>query len=168
MSIGRQPEQPGTMWVGYDEIPKGKGHAFYDYLQKVLCGVGFDDFAEKLCAEYYALIIGRPSIPPGRYFRMLLVGYFEGIDSERGICWRCADSLSLREFLRLDTGQKVPDHSSLCHSGSVCPLKGIMRYSPLCCNWLPRRASSRARSWASRFQHGSQRGPQKHRAPRYQ
>jgi transposase len=123
MSIGRQPEQQGTMWVAYDEIPKGMGHAFYDHLQKILCRGGFDDFAEKLCAEYYALMTGRPSIPPGRYFRMLLVGYFEGIDSERGICWRCADSLSLREFLRLDTGQKVPDHSSLCRIRQRLPIE---------------------------------------------
>jgi transposase len=111
------------MWVAYDEIPKGMGHAFYDRLQKVLCRGGFDDFAEKLCAEYYAAMTGRPSIPPGRYFRMLLVGYFEGIDSERGICWRCTDSLSLREFLRLDTGQKVPDHSSLCHIRQRLPIE---------------------------------------------
>ena len=114
MSIGRQSEQQGTMWIAYDEIPRGMGHAFYDRLQKILCQGGFDAFAEKLCSEYYAPVTGRPSVPPGRYFRMLLVGYFEGIDSERGICWRCADSLSLREFLRLDTGQAVPDHSSLC------------------------------------------------------
>jgi hypothetical protein len=81
------------------------GHAFYDRLQKILCQGGFDAFSENLCAAYYAPVNGRPSIPLGRYFRMLFVGYFEGIDSERGIFWRCADSLSLREFLRLDTGQ---------------------------------------------------------------
>ena len=123
MSIGRQPEQQGTMWVAYDEIPKGMGHAFYDHLQKILCRGGFDAFAENLCAEYYAPMTGRPSIPPGRYSRMLLVGYFEGIDSERGICRRYADSLSLREFLRLDTGQKVPDHSSLCRIRQRLPIE---------------------------------------------
>ena len=123
MSIGKQAEQQGTMWLAYDEIPRGMGHAFYDRLQKILCQGGFDAFAEKLCAEYYAPVAGRPSIPPGRYFRMLLVGYFEGIDSERGICWRCSDSLSLREFLRLDTGQSVPDHSSLCRIRQRLPVE---------------------------------------------
>jgi transposase len=123
MSIGRQTERQGTMWVAYDQIPKGMGHAFYDHLQKILCRGGFDAFAENLCAQYYAPVNGRASVPPGRYFRMLLVGYFEGIDSERGICWRCADSLSLREFLRLDTGQTVPDHSSLCRIRQRLPLE---------------------------------------------
>jgi len=123
MSIGKQQELQNTMWIAYDQIPRGMGHAFYDRLQKILCQGGFDGFAEKLCAQYYALTNGRPSIPPGRYFRMLLVGYFEGIDSERGICWRCADSLSLREFLRLDTNQMVPDHSSLCRTRQRLPVE---------------------------------------------
>ncbi len=113
MSIGKQEESQGTLWLSYDQLPKSLGHAFYDHLQRILLKGGFDRFAEELCEPYYAKGKGRPSIPPGRYFRMLLVGYFEGIDSERGICWRCADSLSLREFLRLDIGQSVPDHSSL-------------------------------------------------------
>jgi transposase len=113
MSIGKQEQSQGTLWVSYDQLPKSLGHAFYDHLQQILLKGGFDRFAEELCEPYYAQGKGRPSIPPGRYFRMLLVGYFEGIDSERGICWRCADSLSLREFLRLDIGQSVPDHSSL-------------------------------------------------------
>jgi len=113
MSIGKQNERQQILWVPYDQIPKGHGHAFYDQLQRILRRGGFDALAENLCAPYYAKVMGRPSIPPGRYFRMLLVGYFEGLDSERGICWRCADSLSLREFLQLDTTQAVPDHSSL-------------------------------------------------------
>lgn len=113
MSIGKQEEQQGNMWIAYDQVPRSQGHAFYDRLQGILCKGGFDAFAERLCAPFYAKTMGRPSIPPGRYFRMLLVGYFEGIDSERGICWRCADSLSLREFLRLGTTEAVPDHSSL-------------------------------------------------------
>lgn len=99
MSIGRHSEQQGTMWIAYDQIPKSMGHAFYDRLQKILCQGKFDLFAENLCADYYAPVNGRASIPPGRYFSMLLVGYFEGLDSERGICWRCADSLSLRSVL---------------------------------------------------------------------
>ena len=123
MSVGKQEELQSTMWVAYDQIPKGQGHAFYDHLQRVLRRSRFDAFTEELCAPFYAKIMGRPSIPPGRYFRMLLVGYFEGIDSERGICWRCADSLSLREFLQLDTTQAVPDHSSLSRIRARLPLE---------------------------------------------
>src|SRR5262249_46022187 len=73
----------------------------------------FDETVEALCSSFYADAVGRPSVPPGVYFRMLLVGYFEGIDSQRGIAWRCADSLALREFLGLSITEKVPDHSSL-------------------------------------------------------
>lgn len=80
--------------VGWTEMPRSPGHAFYDRLQEVLIEAGFDTFAEATCAPYYAARQGRPSIPPGRYFRMHLVGYFEGIGSERGIEWRYADSLS--------------------------------------------------------------------------
>ncbi|HET6520341.1 MAG TPA: transposase, partial [Geminicoccaceae bacterium] len=99
------------------------GHAFYDRLQAVLVAAGFDGFAETCCAPYYAGRRGRPSLPPGRYFRMHLVGYFEGIDSERGLEWRCADSLSLREFLRLGTTEPVPDHSWLSRTRARLPLE---------------------------------------------
>ena len=84
---------------------------------------GFDRFSEELCAPYYADKMGRPSIPPGRYFRMLLVGYFEGIDSQRGIAWRCSDSLAVREFLRLKVRQASPDHSSLTVTRKRLPLE---------------------------------------------
>ncbi|HEY6891860.1 MAG TPA: transposase [Solirubrobacter sp.] len=109
--------------IGWAELPRSPGHAFYDRLQAVLVGAGFDGFAEKECAPYDASKRGRPSIPPGRYFRMHLVGYFEGIDSERGLEWRCADSLSLREFLRLGTAEPVPDHSWLSKTGARLPLE---------------------------------------------
>src|SRR5437879_11365443 len=82
------------MMVTWAEMPRSPGHAFYDRLQAELIKSGFDGFVESLCAPLYAARRGRPSLPPGRYFRMLLVGYFEGIDSERGLEWRCADSLS--------------------------------------------------------------------------
>ena len=92
-------------------------------MQRVLRKGGFDSFIESLCAPYYAARQGRPSIPPGRYFRMHLVGYFEGIDSERGIVWRCADSLSLREFLQLEPEESVPDQSTLSRTRSRLPLE---------------------------------------------
>jgi transposase len=92
-------------------------------LQAELITFGFYGFAEELCAAQYAERRGGPSLPPGRYFRMLLVGYFEGIDSERGLEWRCADSLSLREFLRLSERERVPDYSWLSRTRSRLPLE---------------------------------------------
>jgi transposase len=123
MALGRQGERQADLMVGWAELPRSPGHVFYDRLQAVLVGAGFDRFAEKACAPYYASGRGRPSLPPGRYFRMHLVGYFEGIDSERGLEWRCSDSLSLREFLRLGTTEPAPDHSWLSRTRSRLPLE---------------------------------------------
>jgi transposase len=123
MALGRQIDRQTDLMVGWAELPRSPGHAFYDRLQAVLVVAGFDSFAEQECALYYASKLGRPSLPPGRYFRMHLVGYFEGIDSERGLEWRCADSLSLREFLRLGTTEPVPDHSWLSKTRSRLPLE---------------------------------------------
>ena len=102
-------------------MPRSPGHVFYDRLQSVLIEGGFDAFAEASCRPYYAARMGAPSVPPGRYFRMHLVGYFEGIDSERGLEWRCSDSLSLRAFLRLGSRDRVPDHSWLSRSRTRLP-----------------------------------------------
>ncbi len=100
------------------------GHPFYDRLQDVLLTAEFDRFVEDLCRPYYSSSKrGRKSLPPGRYFRMQLVGYFEGLDSERGIEWRCADSLSLREFLLLSCREAVPDHSWLSKTRSRLSLE---------------------------------------------
>jgi transposase len=123
MALGRQGERQSDLMVGWAELPRSPGHAFYDRLQSVLIEAGFDGFAEGRCAPYYASRRGRPSLPPGRYFRMHLVGYFEGIDSERGLEWRCSDSLSLREFLRLSTTEAVPDHSWLSKTRARLPLE---------------------------------------------
>jgi transposase len=122
MALGRQGERQTELMVGWAELPRSPGHAFYDRLQAVLLEAGFDGFAEARCAPYYAGKQGRPSLPPGRYVRMHLVGYFEGIDSARGLEWRCVDSLSLREFLRLGTIEPVPDHSWLSKTRSRLPL----------------------------------------------
>jgi hypothetical protein len=103
MTLGRQGDRQGDLVVTWREMPRSPGHFFYDRLQAVLLEAGFDTFAETTCKPCYAVTMGAPSIPPGRYFRMHMVGYFEGIDSERGIEWRCAGSLSLRDFLRLET-----------------------------------------------------------------
>jgi transposase len=123
MALGRQRDRQSEMLVSWSEMPRSPGHAFYDRLQAELVAAGFDGFVEGLCAAQYAERRGRPSLPPGRYFRMLLVGYFEGIDSERGLEWRCADSLSLREFLRLGERERVPDHSWLSRMRARLPLE---------------------------------------------
>src|SRR5918993_3091117 len=123
MALGRQGERQTELMVGWAELPRSPGHAFYDRLQAILVEAGFDRFAEAECAPYYASRRGRPSLPPGRYFRLHLVGYFEGIASERGLEWRCSDSLSLREFLRLATTEPVPDHSWLSKTRARLPLE---------------------------------------------
>ena len=121
MAMGRQKDGQGDLMVSWSEIPRSPGHVFYDRLQSVLIEGGFDAFAEASCRPYYAVRMGAPSVPPGRYFRMHLVGYFEGIDSERGLQWRCSDSLSLRAFLRLGSRDRVPDHSWLSRSRTHLP-----------------------------------------------
>ena len=123
MALGRQCDRQTEMLVTWSELPRSPGHAFYDRLQQVLISAAFDRFVEGLCAGHYATARGRPSLPPGRYFRMLLIGYFEGIDSERGLEWRCSDSLSLREFLRLAEREGVPDHSWLSRTRARLPLE---------------------------------------------
>jgi hypothetical protein len=103
----------GDLMATGAEMPRSPGDAFYDRFQGLLGEAGFDAFVEGLCKPYYAPRMGAPSLPPGRYFRMHRIGCFEGIESERGIAWRCADSFSLRDFLRLSNREKVPDHSWL-------------------------------------------------------
>jgi len=113
------------MWVAHNEIQRGPGHRFYEKLNDLFREAEFDRKAEELCAPYFNpdYTPGRRSIPPGVYFRMHLIGYFEGIESERGIEWRCADSMSLREFLGLDLTDRVPDHSTLSRMRSRLPLE---------------------------------------------
>jgi transposase len=114
MAIGhRKTTVQLDLFVSADSLPLSDGHVFYAKLNRLLCDDGFDPWLEELCAPYYSQNRGRPGIPPGIYFRMLLVGYFEGIQSQRGIAWRCADSLSLRKFLGIPLTQSTPDHSSL-------------------------------------------------------
>jgi len=108
----RDPEQP-PLWIAASELPVSPGHPFYTRVNALLEADGFDAFVEDACRSFYAPVLGRPSLAPGRYFRLLLVGYFEGIDSERGIAWRAADSLAVRSFLRLGLEDVAPDHSTI-------------------------------------------------------
>lgn len=124
MAMGkRRRETQGSLFIAADRLPKAAGHPFYERLNQLLAEAGFDTWIERRCREHYAAdgSAGRPSIPPGVYFRMLLVGYFEGIDSQRGIAWRCADSLGLRRFLGLSLEESSPDHSTLTNTRKRLP-----------------------------------------------
>lgn len=109
----RKNERQSDLWIASGQVAAAPGNPFYNRLNSILIQKGFDSFAEGLCEKFYADGKGRPGIEPGVYFRMLLIGYMEGIDSERGIAWRCADSLGLREFLGFTLTEATPDHSSL-------------------------------------------------------
>ena len=122
MALGRRGEQQPGMWVATASLPRSAGHPFYTRMNALLAEAKFDEFAEAQCAPYYAETLGRPSILPGVYFRMLLVGYFEGLGGQRAIAWRCSDSLALREFLGLGMTKPVPEHSSLTVTRQRLPL----------------------------------------------
>jgi transposase len=123
MALGRRNEQrQGEFWVATQQLPTSPGHVFYEKLNGLLAEAEFDEWAEAQCEPYYAKG-GRPGIPPGVYFRMLLVGYFEGIGTQRGIAWRCSDSLSLRKFLGIPPTEESPDHSSLSIIRERLPLE---------------------------------------------
>ena len=109
----KKRRQQEDLWVATSELPRTAGHPFYERLNGLFNEHGFDDFVEGLCAKFYADKMGRPSLAPGVYFRLLLVGYFEGIGSERGIAWRASDSLGLREFLGLKVSESPSDHSTI-------------------------------------------------------
>ena len=112
MAIGKRKPQQDELFIPTAKLAAGPAHPFYSKLNQVLADAGFDDFTEQLCAPYYK-DGGRPGIPPGTYFRMLFIGYFEGIDSQRGIAWRCADSLALRSFLGVSWTETTPVHASM-------------------------------------------------------
>jgi len=111
--MGRRKKKQKSLWVATSDLPVSPGHPFYQRLNRALEAQGFDAFVEGLCRQFYAAVMGRPGLPPGRYFRLLLLGYFEGIDSERGIAWRAADSLAIRSFLGLALNEGAPDHSTI-------------------------------------------------------
>ena len=113
MAMGRSKDRQRGLWIETGKLARGPGHPFYQRLNALLAKQGFDAFVEASCQKFYAEVMGRPSLPPGVYFRLLLIGYFEGIDSERGIAWRVADSLALREFLGLELTEGTPDHSTI-------------------------------------------------------
>ena len=115
MAMGkrRRPGRQPSIWMASSDLPRRAGHPFFERLNRVLDEADFDILVEERCATFYADGVGRPSPVPGRYFRMLLVGYFEGLDSERAIAWRAADSVSLRQFLDMSLDEVPPDHSTV-------------------------------------------------------
>jgi transposase len=125
MAMGRRTDRARTpgLWIATNELPVTGGHPFYQRLNQVLDAHGFDDFVEAQCAPFYAAKLGRPSLTPGTYFRLLLIGYFEGLDSERGIAWRTADSLALRGFLGLGLNEATPEHSTISRTRRLIDLE---------------------------------------------
>src|ERR1700687_4742939 len=112
MGTRKKRERQEALWYG-GELPVTPGHPFYSRLNEVLDKAGFDRFCEESCAGFYHSKLGRPSLPPGLYFRIMMIGFFEGLDSERGIAWRLADSLTLRQFLSIGLDEKTPDHVTI-------------------------------------------------------
>jgi len=123
VALGRRKREQQEAWIASSDLPRSPGHVFYQKLNRVLDDAGFDEFVEELCGPYYADKVGRPGLPPGVYFRMVFIGYFEGLDSQRGIAWRCADSLSLKEFLGFSPQERSPDHSSMSRTHTRLPLE---------------------------------------------
>jgi transposase len=115
MAMGkrRRHAKQASMWVATQDLPRSAAHPFYRRLNQILDKYDSDSYVEGLCQRFYAEDIGRPGLPPGRYFRLLLIGYFEGLDADRAIAWRAADSFALREFLGLEPPETAPDHSTI-------------------------------------------------------
>jgi transposase len=121
--MGTRDAAQDSLWIATADLPRSPGHPFYTRLNAVLDSHGFDRFAEQRCQRFYASVMGRPGLEPGRYFRLLLLGYFEGIDSERGIAWRAMDSLAVRGFLGLPVHEAPPDHSTISRTRRLIDLE---------------------------------------------
>lgn len=125
MAMGRREKrrrQEG-LWIAHTQLPRSAAHPFYEQLNQLLDANRFDEFVESHCKRFYATKMGRPSLPPGMYFRLLLLGYFEGLDSERGIAWRAADSLGLRRFLGIALDEDAPNHSTISRTRRLIDLE---------------------------------------------
>jgi len=124
MAMGKRRwhAKQASMWVATQDLPRSAAHPFYARLNQILEQHDFDGYVEGLCARLYA-DDGRPGLPPGRYFRLLLIGYFEGLDAERAIAWRAADSFALREFLGLVLPEAPPDHSTISRTRRLIDLE---------------------------------------------
>lgn len=135
MAMGKRTSEQAPLWIPTTELPVSPGHPFYVRLNEILDAAGFDRFVEEHCRPFYAPVMGRPSLAPGRYFRLLLVGYFEGLDSERGIAWRAADSLAVRQFLGLGLDEAAPDHSTISRTRRLIDVEAHQAVF----TWVPER-----------------------------
>jgi transposase len=122
MAMGKRGDEQEDLFVTHQQL-RSQSHPYYQAVNRVLRERGFDKYAEGLCAKFYAKKRGRRSLAPGVYFRCLLLGYFEGIDSERGIAWRAADSLSLRDFLGIPASKATPEHSTISRTRRLIDLE---------------------------------------------
>ena len=123
MGTRRKRRRQHGLWISAADLPMTAAHPFYRRLNALLDEQKFDEFVEGACRSFYAETMGRPSLTPGMYFRLLLVGYFEGIDAERGIAWRAADSLAIRQFLHLALDEAAPDHSTISRTRRLIDLE---------------------------------------------
>ena len=125
MAMGKRKRKhrQQSMWIATQDLPRSASHPFYARLNRILARNGFDEYVEELCSAFYAPAMGRPSLAPGRYFRLLMLGFFEEIESERGIAWRAADSLSVRAFLGLELEEAPPDHSTISRTRRLIDLE---------------------------------------------
>jgi transposase len=123
MGTRQKRQRQEELWVATTTLARPASHPFYERLNRLLDESGFDEFVEQLCQPFYAATMGRPGLVPGIYFRLLLVGYFEGIDSERGIAWRASDSLGIRSFLRIALDETGPDHSTISRTRRLIDLE---------------------------------------------
>src|SRR6266849_5856821 len=152
MAMGKRKSEQAPMWVASTDLPVSPGHPFYVRLNAILDEAGFDRFAEEQCQAFYAPVMGRPGLPPGRYFRLLLLGYFEGLNSERGIAWRAADSLAVRSFVGLALDTVAPDHSTISRTRRLIDVETHRAVF----TWVQERLDA-----------GGERGDAQHRAARY-
>jgi transposase len=123
MAMGKRKDVEQPLFFTAERLAQSPAHPFYRALNRLLNERGFDQFVQERCEHFYHQTLGRPSLPPGVYFRCLLIGYFEGIDSERGIAWRCGDSLSLRSFLSIPLDEDPPDHSTISRTRRLIDLE---------------------------------------------
>ena len=166
--MGKHKKRQEALWVPTSDLPRSPGHPFYSRLNRALESEGFDRFVESRCRRFYAAVLGRPSLAPGRYFRLLLVGYFEGLDSERGMAWRAADSLGVRSFLGLGLEERAPEHSTISRTRRLIDLETHRDVF----TWIPRApgadgSSERKDDCDRRDDAGSERGDAEHRASGY-
>ena len=167
MGTRKMRQRQEELWYG-GELPTAPGHPFYKRLNEVLDNAKFDRFCETSCAGFYHDKLGRPSLPPGQYFRIMMIGFFEGLDSERGIAWRLADSLTLRQFLSIGLDEKTPDHVTISRTRRLIDAETHQRIFSLGAGATGAGRSDQRQDDRRGFDHsGSQRGHEVDRAPRH-